>query len=43
VIDPCKLYKPCHKYAYCHNTVDGNYECTCKSGYFGNGRWCGKI
>lgn len=39
-IDECQfLDDACHKDAYCHN-YDGNYDCTCVSGYYGNGSGC---
>jgi len=41
-IDKCKLYKPCHKHAECHNIV-GGYWCECKKGYYGDGKWCKKM
>lgn len=38
-IDECKSRSlhGCHSDAVCHNTV-GSYKCTCKEGFFGNGK-----
>jgi len=41
-IDKCKLFKPCHKHAECHNIM-GGYWCECKKGYYGDGKFCRKI
>jgi len=41
-VDECTLYQPCHKYAYCYNTV-GSYKCQCMKGYYGDGKYCRKI
>ena len=39
-INECKdLPDACHKDAYCSN-YDGSYNCTCVSGYSGNGTVC---
>lgn len=37
-VDECKQNN-CHDDANCSNT-DGSYDCTCKSGYIGNGTYC---
>ena len=39
-IDECELgTDDCHEYGTCHNT-DGDYNCTCNSGFSGNGTTC---
>ena len=35
----CIKDNPCHIHADCNDIVDG-YQCTCKSGYTGNGFQC---
>ena len=43
-VDECKASSPmCHENAFCNNTL-GSYNCTCKPGYYGDGKTCkGKI
>ncbi len=38
-IDECAEEQPCDENAACENT-EGNYECTCEAGFFGNGHRC---
>ena len=37
-INECEM-SPCHQNANCKD-VDGSYECTCKTGYSGDGKQC---
>jgi hypothetical protein len=30
----------CHEYATCADIAPGEYKCTCKPGYTGNGKTC---
>ena len=43
-VDECTASSPmCHGNAFCNNTL-GSYNCTCKPGYYGDGKTCkGKI
>ena len=43
-VDECTASSPmCHENAFCNNTL-GSYNCTCKPGYYGDGKTCkGKI
>ena len=43
-VDECTASSPmCHENAFCKNTP-GSYNCTCKPGYYGDGKTCrGKI
>jgi len=39
-IDECSVYNDsCHAQAFCNNT-EGNFTCTCQSGYIGDGFNC---
>ena len=43
-VDECTASSSmCHENAFCNNTL-GSYNCTCKPGYYGDGKTCkGKI
>ena len=38
-INECSVIKPCSSLANCVNTI-GSYECSCQSGYSGDGLKC---
>ncbi|XP_044181358.1 fibrillin-1-like [Acropora millepora] len=39
-VDECRASSPmCHENAFCNNTL-GSYNCTCKPGYYGDGKTC---
>ena len=44
VTDSCVARRPCSPNATCTDLEDGQYQCTCKTGFSGNGTFCeGKI
>ena len=39
-VDECTASAPiCDAHAFCNNSI-GSYNCTCKPGYFGDGKTC---
>ena len=38
-VNECEGVNDCHANAMCSNT-EGSYDCTCNSGYSGDGRQC---
>ena len=43
-LDGCRnrYGRPCSENASCRKMSDNNYQCSCNSGYFGNGLYCAR-